>query len=614
MTVTSADAAPPASPLAAQAGALARKVYELAREVGRDDLLNDLVQALQATVAPRVVVVVCGERESQKRALVNALLGRPGLLPAQEDVTTAAHVLIRATTEGEQERLLAHLGQGEPLQHHLSEIARLSTETAVAERGIRYLEVALDHPLLAAGIVLVDTPGLGGLGRARGQLVLSSLTGADSALLVVDGGAPITALELGFLSEAAQRVDDLVVALDRNDRQHGWRTVKAETEEHLARLDSFGGRSAVIPLSARMKTRGDRLAVKPGADAELGRELAEQSGTAALADRLMRLTAERAGALRAARLCRLSDAVVERLRSREEEVRRSADQSTEELRRRLQEKQDARETFAHDLPALRRRLNNELRLVQKDADAASVTLLNGVRRGFDKRLAEGETEDLAEDLEAELLKALEASLEDVRERMTSSSEEMASLLGAHGAALQLDRAALEPGAVPALTAVELPPSSTGKGEWMARAPFAAGALVLNPVYAVVAVAGLLFDRRRVHKRVEREQLSRQIVETVNEARAQLSVAVHHALVNGQAALTEAFEEVAAARRDELDEEAGAIKAQVSLSESERTRAANEAEGRLARLEDVRTRLAETRQGALGALSGGRRAAAPEAAP
>ena len=164
---------------------------------------------------------------------------------------------------------------------------------------------------------------------------------------------------------------------------------------------------------------------------------------------------------------------------------------------------------------------------------------------------------------------------------------------------------LDPGAAPQLVAVELQPSASGRNEWMSRAPFAVGALVLNPIYAVVAVAGILFDRHRVQRRAQREQLSRQLVETVNEARAQLSVAVHHALVNGQAALTEAFEEVAVRRRDELEEETAAVKAQVSLSESERTRAAAQAEARLTRIEDLRERIALTRRGALGSLQGGR---------
>jgi hypothetical protein len=179
------------------------------------------------------------------------------------------------------------------------------------------------------------------------------------------------------------------------------------------------------------------------------------------------------------------------------------------------------------------------------------------------------------------------------------------LLGAHGAQLDLDAGTLDPGAAPHLAAVELPPSATSRNEWLSRAPFAAGALVLNPIYAVIAVAGLLFDRHRVQRRAQREQLSRQLVETVNEARAQLSVAVHHALVNGQAALTEAFEEVAVRRRDELEEETAALKAQVSLSESERTQAAARAQARLARVEELRGRVAETRRGAVGSLQGGR---------
>ena len=207
----------------------------------------------------------------------------------------------------------------------------------------------------------------------------------------------MTLTELAFLGEAAERVDDLVVALDRNDRQHGWREIKEETEAHLGRLDRLGRRSIVLPVSARMKIRADRL-VAPGGQAQsLAGDLARESGIGALAERLTRLAVEQAGALRAARLCRLSDGVVNRLNAREEEVRRSADKSTDELRERLQAKGDGRQDFARDLPALRRRLNNDLRLVQKEADAASVTRLNELRRDFDKRLAEGHKGDLVED-------------------------------------------------------------------------------------------------------------------------------------------------------------------------------------------------------------------------
>ena len=105
----------------------------------------------------------------------------------------------------------------------------------------------MEHPLLAAGLVLVDTPGIGGLGRAGGLAALSSLTGADAALLVVDGGAPITPLELEFVRQAAERVEDVVLALDRNDRQHGWQEVARETDGHLSRSRDCAGARRCCP-------------------------------------------------------------------------------------------------------------------------------------------------------------------------------------------------------------------------------------------------------------------------------------------------------------------------------------------------------------------------------
>jgi hypothetical protein len=613
MTVAGTEARPQVSPLAAQAVALARRSADLAREGGREDLLEDLTKALQARAGARVAIVVCGDRDSGKRAVMNALLDRPSLLPLDDEATTTAPLVVRGVVSGEEERLAVHAVHGDPIELPVDQVAEVWRDAALAERGIRYLDMALRHPLLTTGLVLVDTPGLGGLGRARGLAALAPLANADAALLVVDGGAPIAPLELEFARQAAERVDAVLVALDRHDRQHGWREVARETDAHLSAVPGLSGRSALLPVSARMKLRADRMAGGVE-DAGLRRELVQESGIEQLAMRLERLVAERAGALHAARVTRLADALLERLAAREHELRRSADKTTEELRERLISRQTAKENFAHDAPALRRRLNNELRLVQKDADAASVTRLNEVRRSFDKKLAEGFKGDLAEELEAELLSALEQSLADVRTRMEASARDLAGLLSAHGAELVLDDASLDPGAVPHLSMVELPPSAAGRTEWMSRAPYAVGALVLNPVYAVVAVASMLFDRHRVQKRAQREQMSRQLVESVNEARAQLSVAVHHALVNGQAALTEAFEEVVVRRRDEIDEEIAAVKAQVSLSETERTRAAAQAETRLRRLEDLRERVLQTRRGALAALQSGQARAIQEVKP
>ena len=89
-------------------------------------------------------------------------------------------------------------------------------------------------------MTLVDSPGVGGLGRAHGRLALAALAGAEAGLLVVDGGAPISAPELGFLEQALERIDDLVIAMNRIDTQHGWRDVLSESAVLLSKRSSEG--------------------------------------------------------------------------------------------------------------------------------------------------------------------------------------------------------------------------------------------------------------------------------------------------------------------------------------------------------------------------------------
>ena len=176
------------------------------------------------------------------------------------------------------------------------------------------------------------------------------------------------------------------------------------------------------------------------------------------------------------------------------------------------------------------------------------------------------------------MKALDESLDDVRSGLEAAASNLKQGLTKHGVEMQLDIGQLEPVAQPTVAIVEVAPSASGTGDWIGRAPFAMAATVFNPLYAVAGVVGIIFDRHRVKRRAQREQLSRQVTETVNETRAQLSVAVHHTVVNGQSVLTEAFEDAAEQRREQIEEEIGALQAQTSMSESKRTQRAKDARG------------------------------------
>ncbi len=57
---------------------------------------------------------------------------------------------------------------------------------------LSYAEIGLPRKILEGGLVLVDTPGVGGLGSAHGAATMSALPSADAVLLVSDAAQEYT--------------------------------------------------------------------------------------------------------------------------------------------------------------------------------------------------------------------------------------------------------------------------------------------------------------------------------------------------------------------------------------------------------------------------------------
>ena len=352
-----------------------------------------------------------------------------------------------------------------------------------------------------------------------------------------------------------------------------------------------------------MKTRADRLRSE-GGDGALAEELARDSGVPALTQQLERWAGGRGGALHAVSVCQVAERAASQMRVAESTSIEARDADADELADRLRQTEQTQEALRSALPALRRRLGNSTRMAQREIDTASMTRLNALRRAFDRRVAEGELDDFENDLEAALVDELETALAEVRTRFEGAGQSLMEALEPLGARFPIEEAELGVETRPDLAMVETPPVKSGALELLGRAPFAAGAVLLNPLYAVVAVAGLVFDRQRMKRRAQREQLSRQLVETVTEARSQISLVVNQATLGAQDLLTEIFEDAIGARRADLEEEVGALRARQAQSQEERAQAAEEAERRLAHLDDLDLRIAETRRAAVAVLRGG----------
>src|SRR5690606_12256081 len=136
-------------------------------------------------------VVVLGEFKKGKTSLVNALVDAQ-VGAVDDDIATAAPIEVGYA---ESDRALLWRRGEDGAERHTAidptEVAAASVDPTVAR-----VRLGLPRPLLSTGLVLVDTPGIGGIGSAAAVASASSLAEAHAAIVVTDTAQELTAAEL----------------------------------------------------------------------------------------------------------------------------------------------------------------------------------------------------------------------------------------------------------------------------------------------------------------------------------------------------------------------------------------------------------------------------------
>jgi gas vesicle protein len=223
---------------------------------GREDLAGRLAAAKRSLADPSVHVVVVGEFKQGKSSLVNALVGAD-VCPVADDVATAVPTYLRHGPDPAAEVVF----DGDPPRREpvaLDEIRGWITEDHDRARPgadgagrLAGVEVRLPRKLLAGGLVLVDTPGVGGLGSAHAAASLAASSLADALLFVTDASQELTHHELQFLRQARDMCPTVVCVLTKADFYPAWRKIKALNEGHLAREPD----TRIVPVSSALRSR-----------------------------------------------------------------------------------------------------------------------------------------------------------------------------------------------------------------------------------------------------------------------------------------------------------------------------------------------------------------------
>lgn len=200
-----------------------RVLAELARGLARFDAAQEDQETLAAAVArldELFLLVVAGEFNSGKSALINALVGRRVLEEGVTPTTAEIHVL----RWGEE-------------------------ETRETRRGVVVVTAPVE---ILREVQVIDTPGTNAVLREHEAITRDFVPNADLVLFVTSADRPFTESERAFLEEIRDWGKKVVLVLNKVDTILG--------EEDVARVESYvsdnahallGITPAVFPVSAR---------------------------------------------------------------------------------------------------------------------------------------------------------------------------------------------------------------------------------------------------------------------------------------------------------------------------------------------------------------------------
>ncbi|GBF15918.1 isoniazid-induced protein IniA [Rhodococcus sp. Br-6] len=266
------------------------RTSEIASSAGRADLVDRLAVVRRRVVDPRFRVVVVGQLKQGKSQFVNSLLNL-SVCSVGDDETTAVPTVVQHAEQASAELVLAEPGgETRRVEVPLAELDSVTPSTPLAQgREVLRLEVGVPSPLLADGLVFVDTPGVGGHGNPHAAATLGLLPGADAVLVLSDASQEFTEPELAFLRQVTGLCPAVACLITKTDLYPHWRRIVEADAGHLTRA---GVDVPLLPVSSLLRSHAMRLD---------DRSLHDESGFAALYDFLReRVVDHAAGGLRRA--------------------------------------------------------------------------------------------------------------------------------------------------------------------------------------------------------------------------------------------------------------------------------------------------------------------------
>lgn len=230
----------------------------IAGEVAELWLIAEIRQLLARIREGRFFVACVGQFKRGKSTLLDAIVGEP-VLPTGVVPVTAVPTVLRYGTS----RAGRVLIDGEWQEIALAELSQFVSEELNPENSkqVEGVEVFLPSPLLANGMCLVDTPGIGSVFAGNTETTKKFIPQIDAAILVIGADPPISGEELALIEAVSANVDDILLVLNKIDRVT--EAERREASEFATKITAGRLKKTIGPVyevSALNRLNGSRLA------------------------------------------------------------------------------------------------------------------------------------------------------------------------------------------------------------------------------------------------------------------------------------------------------------------------------------------------------------------
>ena len=184
--------------------------------LGKEKEIATIQKMLDGVNDLPLCLLICGEFKRGKSTFINALIGRD-ICATDTDICTSVVSIIKYGPKEKVTRYYGDLFNAESHEITLDELEKYTVGYASDIDNTIYVEIELPLESLESGLVIVDTPGLGGLDPRHATLTNFFLPRANATLFITDVNEPFTTTELDFYKKVLTSSKHSAVIVNKAD-------------------------------------------------------------------------------------------------------------------------------------------------------------------------------------------------------------------------------------------------------------------------------------------------------------------------------------------------------------------------------------------------------------